>query len=81
VSKNGPPTVRFIWGKLDYFLDHVERGRRRLARERDAPLCSEREAGPELRKTDALGPPISQAQMATDLERLFGARWRGDGPR
>jgi hypothetical protein len=26
VSKKGPPTVRFIWGTLGHFLDHVERG-------------------------------------------------------
>jgi hypothetical protein len=25
-SKEGPPTARFIWGKLDHFLDHLERG-------------------------------------------------------
>jgi len=24
-SKNGPPTVRFIWGKLDHFFDHADR--------------------------------------------------------
>ncbi|MGH7439847.1 MAG: hypothetical protein ACRENE_29515, partial [Polyangiaceae bacterium] len=36
-SKDGPPTVRFIWGTFDHFLDHVERGRRRrIAEERAA---------------------------------------------
>jgi hypothetical protein len=25
-SRDGPPTVHFIWSKLDHFFDHVERG-------------------------------------------------------
>jgi hypothetical protein len=38
-SKDGPPTVRFIWEKLDHFFDHVDRGRRRrLADEREARM-------------------------------------------
>jgi hypothetical protein len=28
-SKRGAPTVRFIWGKLEHFLEHVDRGGRR----------------------------------------------------
>jgi hypothetical protein len=35
-SKDGPPTSRFIWGKLEHFVEHVERGRRKAqAEERD----------------------------------------------
>ena len=29
-SKEGPPTSRFIWARLEHFLEHVERGRRKL---------------------------------------------------
>jgi hypothetical protein len=42
-SKDEPPTVRFIWGKLDHFLDHIERGRRKLRAESAARLRSERD--------------------------------------
>jgi hypothetical protein len=41
-SKEGAPTSRFIWGKLEHFLEHVERGRRKAwAEERDAQRRSE----------------------------------------
>jgi hypothetical protein len=43
-SKDGPPTARFIWEKLDHFQEHVERGRRTLRNEaRDAQRLRERE--------------------------------------
>jgi hypothetical protein len=29
-SKDGPPTARFIWEKLEHFVEHVERGRKKL---------------------------------------------------
>lgn len=32
-SKDGPPTARFIWGKLEHFLEHVERGQKKLRNE------------------------------------------------
>jgi hypothetical protein len=32
-SKEGPPTARFIWEKLEHFFEHVERGRRKLRNE------------------------------------------------
>ncbi len=32
-SKAGPPTARFIWGKLDHFLEHLERGHKKLRNE------------------------------------------------
>lgn len=32
-SKEGPPTARFIWGKLDHFLEHLERGHKKLRNE------------------------------------------------
>jgi hypothetical protein len=36
-SKDGAPTSRFIWGKLEHFVEHVERGQRKAqAEERDA---------------------------------------------
>jgi len=37
ISKERPPTSRFIWGTLAHFRDHVDRGRARLnAEEREA---------------------------------------------
>jgi hypothetical protein len=32
-SKDGPPTARFIWERLEHFLDHVERGRKKFRTE------------------------------------------------
>jgi hypothetical protein len=56
VSKDGPPTVRFIWEKLDHFLDHVERGRRRrLTRERAAGRRAAEEAAPPKRSRSRSG--------------------------
>jgi hypothetical protein len=81
-SKDGPPTVRFIWEKLDHFLDHVERGRqRRLAEERNARMraAAERSAPRPIRAPAA--PSIPYEQMAADLEKLFGADWRTHVPR
>ncbi len=79
-SKDGPPTVRFIWGKCEHFLDHVERGRcQRLAEERDERL----RASPDRvahalssRLAPEAAPAVARAQMTADLERLFGPGWR-----
>jgi hypothetical protein len=32
VSRGGPPTARFVWGRMDHFLAHVARGRAEAAR-------------------------------------------------
>jgi hypothetical protein len=72
-SKKGPPTVRFVWEKLDHFLDHVERGRRRrLAQERAAPHATEWPARPKVHAGAASMP----AEVAAELEKLFGPGWR-----
>ena len=67
------PTSRFIWEKLDHFLDHVERGRRRR-------LATERIALPRVDRPTSVRAPcgagVEPTQMAADLERLFGADWR-----
>ncbi len=75
-SKEGPPTVRFIWGKLEHFLDHVERGRRRLRAEHASKLRSEREVARATRVIGTPTPAISHEQMTADIERLFGPGWR-----
>jgi hypothetical protein len=82
VSKDGPPTVRFIWGKLDHFLDHVERGRRRrLAEERNARMRADTHGAERaLRPALAPSPRVPHEQMATDLERLFGPGWSANVP-
>jgi hypothetical protein len=74
VSKDGPPTVRFIWEKLDHFLDHLERGRRgRLAKERDARYRAQSDEGAQSLRVTRV-PAIAPAQMRADIERLFGSR-------
>jgi hypothetical protein len=78
-SRNGPPTVRFIWGNLDHFLDHVERGRReRLADERNARIrCCEARTPHSSAQHPRVGfAEIPRAQMTADLEKLFGHAWR-----
>jgi hypothetical protein len=76
VSKEGPPTVRFVWGKLEHFLDHVERGRRRLRAEHASKLRSERDVNAAARVIATPAPAISHEQMTADIERLFGPGWR-----
>jgi hypothetical protein len=75
VSKDGPPTVRFIWEKLDHFLDHVERGRlRRVAEERAARRAAAAQA-PATERTPS-GPTPIPGEVVAELERLFGPGWR-----
>jgi hypothetical protein len=72
VSQDGPPTVRFIWEKLDHFLDHVERGRvRRLAEERAARRRTE----PTLARPQAFAATRMPDDVAAKLEKLFGPGW------
>jgi hypothetical protein len=80
-SRNGAPTVRFVWGKLDHFFDHLERGRRKLRAEREAQLRAEREVEPTQRVTRVAAPWIPPAQVQADLERVFGPGWRTHVPR
>jgi hypothetical protein len=78
VSKIGPPTVRFIWGKFDHF-DHVERGRRRrIAEESTTRRRREAEASPTVPTLQR--PTIPREQMQADLERLFGPGWKNRLP-
>ncbi len=73
VSKDGPPTARFIWEKLEHFLDHVERGRvRARSIEYEARHRAERDAQASPRTMIVSPPTISAAQMRADIKRLFG---------
>lgn len=75
-SKHGPPTVRFIWEKLDHFLDHVERGRRRRrAEEREARRVVECQQPKERTRAAALTPMPDDVRL--ELEKLFGPGRRG----
>jgi Helix-turn-helix domain len=47
-SKDGPPTSRFIWGRLEHFLEHLELGRRKAyAQQREAQRLAQ-ESGREI---------------------------------
>jgi hypothetical protein len=71
-SKEGPPTARFIWGKLEHFLEHLDRGGRRArAEERDKRRAEEsRELPPAVRGgvagigAAARGSPPSREDLA-----------------
>jgi hypothetical protein len=80
-SRDGPPTVRFIWSKLDHFFDHVERGRRKRAEDerRARPQGTQRSEGLPGSML-ASSPTIPRQQMAADLERIFGPGWRMQSP-
>lgn len=67
LSKDRPPTVRFVWGRYEHFVDHVERGRRaaRARAARAAPLVKAKPIEP--RET------LSVEQMRADIARIFGS--------
>ena len=74
VSKEGPPTSRFIWARLEHFLEHVESGRRRrIANERHAGMRREPDARSSSHAPTSTIPP---ATMTADMERVFGHGWR-----
>jgi len=76
VSKDGAPTVRFIWEKLEHFLDHVERGRRRrLSVEKAARCAAEPATGARSRALRTPAPAPMPEEVRAELERLFGPRW------
>ncbi len=75
-SKDGPPTSRFIWGRLEHFLEHVDRGRRKawsedqVARSR----AGDREGPEEASRLSPSDPLIvPRDQVVADLARIFGA--------
>ena len=80
ISKDGPPTVRFIWGNFEHFLDHVERGRcRRLAEKTDERFRASPDGvahASSLQSAPEAAPAVARAQMTADLERLFGPGWK-----
>jgi hypothetical protein len=79
-SKASPPTVRYIWGRIEHFVRHAERGRQ--MREAPEPALEpatqtprERLAPGETSNAPHVGP--SREQMEADLAKLFGPAWRG----
>jgi hypothetical protein len=78
-SRNGPPTVRFIWGSLEHFLGHVERGsRRKVARptRAGAPLGHAQGATPPTPLT-----PEERARQVADVARFLSAGAMFEGRR
>jgi hypothetical protein len=78
-SRNGPPTVKFVWGSVEHFLAHVDRGRV-LARKLAARLAArvDTSASSSTIATSAptsVAPPSAdaRAKMRADMARLFGA--------
>jgi Helix-turn-helix domain len=66
-SKDGAPTARFVWGKLEHFFEHVVHGQRRaLAAEREAQRRAGGEHGPAPGR--ASPPPSRQDLAATRAE-------------
>jgi hypothetical protein len=64
-----PPTVRYVWEKLEHFFEHAERGRRATA----GPAAEEGKPAATGRRTAECVPV---EQLEADLVRLFGASWR-----
>jgi hypothetical protein len=74
VSRGGPPSSRFVWGRMAHFLAHVARGRADAARsesprprptpetQRPAPLQANREAWAKLGEIlSGLAPAMPRA--------------------
>jgi hypothetical protein len=78
-SKEGPPTPRFIWGALEHFFEHVERGRRRrLSDEREARWRADVSApAPVARTVRAPVAPVP-TELMSGLEQLYGPGWRSN---
>ncbi|HEY3820257.1 MAG TPA: hypothetical protein VGL81_23995 [Polyangiaceae bacterium] len=74
-SNGSPPTVRYIWGRLEHFLRHAERGRSlRSMAERQTCLPMAPQAPGVAPAAPHVGP--SRSQMEADLAKLFGSTWR-----
>jgi hypothetical protein len=71
LSKERPPTVRFIWEKLDHFLDHLECGRRRRLAEERAAARSMADDAPQPTPARHAVPD----DVLVELQNLFGAGW------
>ncbi|HEY3817673.1 MAG TPA: hypothetical protein VGL81_10900 [Polyangiaceae bacterium] len=77
------PRVRYIWGRIEYFLAHAGRGKRaRLDAAAPEPAAA-LAAAAALRAPCSGRPASSDApvgprpeQMSADLDRLFGPNWR-----
>jgi hypothetical protein len=65
-SKEGPPTVRFTWGTLEHFFDHVERGRRQLRAEEPERRPAQR------RGREAPASLVDADRIQADRVRIFG---------
>jgi hypothetical protein len=72
MSKDGPPSARFIWENLEHFFDHVDRGRRRhIAEERNARMQDACDRSPgAVRPQPIASAEVSRAQMTADLQTL-----------
>ncbi|HEX3344693.1 MAG TPA: helix-turn-helix domain-containing protein [Polyangiaceae bacterium] len=72
-----PATTRFIWGTLEHFFEHVDRGRRmRHEKERAAMRAAPIAPGPSGGDPSPPDAELSKERMASDLAALFGDRWR-----
>jgi hypothetical protein len=70
-SKDGPPTSRFIWERLEHFFDHVDRGRAIAANaERATRARASRSPGAD--PASLPEPTVSAAKARADYELLFG---------
>jgi hypothetical protein len=77
LSKGGAPSVRFIWGRREHFLDHAERGRRaRVPRKEREGVRTPSPVHPRA-ATPAEGR-VPPDQLEADLVRLFGPGWRNN---
>ncbi|MFI5299825.1 MAG: hypothetical protein ACHREM_17190 [Polyangiales bacterium] len=70
-SRNGPPTARFIWGSLEHFLGHVERGARRKV----APRTRAAATVDEVQAVSPRAPltPDERARQVADIARFLSA--------
>jgi hypothetical protein len=83
VSKPGPPRVRFIFGRLEHFREHVDRERRwrdNEAREKERRCAEGAILVADTRRSQLLpqgSPGVSPATMHADIRRIF-PNWRAE---
>jgi hypothetical protein len=74
-SKDGPPTSRFIWGRLEHFVEHVELGRRKAyAEQREAQRRAHDDERAASQSCDGVARVGSRRELSLSREELAKTR-------
>jgi len=81
ISRDGPPTARFVWEKLEHFFEHVERGHTKLRNEALEAQRRQREREEEADRPRSIGSwrRVARASPRSGARPPAGS-WRKRGP-